>query len=177
MNLKQYIRSEIKRTLKEISVTGTGASTVGGSGEQYTPKNFVNPNKKAKGTKHNYLVQKWGWEEVDMDKNRKNSKTFDIVKLKELRQLIKTELGNHSNNSINEGYNSFKKTVTTKSNRSATRSMINQVRRKIKEIEKVISYTSKLKEELGNEHIQTEAINDLAVQLNELSNKLRSIVG
>lgn len=177
MNLEQYIRSEIRKTLKEMNVTGTGASTSGGSGEQYASKMFINPNKKAKGTKYNYLTQKWGWEEVNLDKNRKNSKTFDVVKLKELKQLIKTEIENISNKNINEGYNSFRKEVTTKSKRSATRSMVNQVRRKIREIEKVISYTSKLKEELGNEHIQIEAINDLAVQLNELSNKLRSIVG
>jgi hypothetical protein len=80
-----------------------------------------------------------------------------------------------SRKKLSEGYHSFKRSVVTRSPRSASNSMIRAVRRKINEIEKVINYSSKLKTEIGGDRISKEQLKELSIKLLELSRKIKSI--
>mgnify|MGYP003336640399 CR=1 FL=1 len=70
------VKELVFKKLKEISATGTGASFTPGSGENYATPFAFNPNKKAKGTQHNYYY-KLGWKNVPVEKLHKTSKAID----------------------------------------------------------------------------------------------------
>ncbi len=77
------------------------------------------------------------------------------------------------NKNIQEGYTNFKKQVSTRTPRSTARAMTSAVRRKIREIEHILEYSSRLREEIGKDNINIEEIRLLSSKLNELSKKLR----
>jgi hypothetical protein len=74
------LRKLIKQTLKEMSVTGTGASFTAGTGAQYATPFAFNPNKKAKGAENIYYY-KLGFKPVNQKQLRKKSKMFDYKDL------------------------------------------------------------------------------------------------
>jgi hypothetical protein len=74
------LRKLIKQTLKEMSVTGTGASFTAGTGTQYATPFAFNPNKKAKGAENIYYY-KLGFKPVNQKQLRKKSKMFDYKDL------------------------------------------------------------------------------------------------
>lgn len=76
---------------------------------------------------------------------------------------------------INEGYNNFKKQVSTRTPRSTARAMTSAVRRKIREIEHVLEYSSRLREEIGKDNVNIDEIKMLSSKLLELSRKLKSL--
>lgn len=76
----ERLRKLIKQTLKEMSVTGTGASFTAGTGAQYATPFAFNPNKNAKGAARNYYL-KMGWKLVDKNKTRKAAKGMEYKDL------------------------------------------------------------------------------------------------
>jgi len=76
----ERLRKLIKQTLKEMSVTGTGASFTPGTGANYATPFAFNPNKKAKGAKNIYYY-KLGFKPVNQKELRKKSKMFDYKDL------------------------------------------------------------------------------------------------
>jgi hypothetical protein len=79
--MKHRIREIVKKVLKEMSATGTGAFFTPGTGANYATPNAFNPNKKAKGTAHNYYVEKLGFKPVDSEKLHKQAKGIDTKQL------------------------------------------------------------------------------------------------
>lgn len=75
----ERIKRLVKQALKEMNVTGTGASFTPGTGEQYATPFAFNSNKKAKGTKNMY--NKLGFKSVNQKQLRKKSKAFDYKDL------------------------------------------------------------------------------------------------
>ena len=72
----------VRKVLKEMSMTGggvAGATFSPGAGAQYATPNAFNPNKKAKGTAHNYYL-KLGYKLVDKSQ-AKHSKVVDYKDL------------------------------------------------------------------------------------------------
>jgi hypothetical protein len=76
----ERLRELIKQTLKEMSVTGTGAGFTAGTGENYATPFAFNPNKKAKEAKNIYYY-KLGFKPVNQKQLRKKSKAFDYKDL------------------------------------------------------------------------------------------------
>ena len=66
--MRERIREIVKKLLHEMSTTG---------GEGYTIPFAFNPNKKAKGTAHNYYVKKLGFKLVDKNKLHKQAKGIE----------------------------------------------------------------------------------------------------
>ena len=71
--MKERIREIVRKILKEMSATGTGASFTPGSGENYaTPVEGVAPN---------YYVKKLGFKLVNKNKLHKQAKGIDTKQL------------------------------------------------------------------------------------------------
>ena len=79
--MKDRIREIVRKILKEMSATGTGASFTPGSGENYATQFAFNPNKKAKGTANNYYVKKLCFKTVDSEKLNKQAKGIESKQL------------------------------------------------------------------------------------------------
>jgi hypothetical protein len=80
---EKQLREVIRKIIKEISMTGggvAGAGTTTGTGMGVATKFAYNPNKKAKGTAHNYYTKKLGFKLVDRSK-AKHSKVMDYKDL------------------------------------------------------------------------------------------------
>jgi len=79
---KGKLREIVKKIIKEMSVTGggvAGATTTAGTGEGVATKYAFNPNRKAKGTSHNYYTDKLGFKEAPS--GRPKSKVMDYKDL------------------------------------------------------------------------------------------------
>ena len=74
------LKEIILKKLSEESATGTGASFTAGAGENYATPAAFNPNKKAKGTAHNYYY-KLGFKPVNAKALNKAAKGIDVKKL------------------------------------------------------------------------------------------------
>lgn len=118
---KSQLKEIIKKSLKETSATGTGASVSGGSGEGVATK---------------YAFKK---------------------------------------KTVSEGYNSFKKQVTTKTPRSSSKTAMRVIKRKLKEINQTLDYSSKLKQELGEAKINEQQVNEILTIVNEINKKLKKL--
>lgn len=71
--MKERIRELVRKVLKEMSATGTGASFTPGTGENYaTPVAGVAPN---------YYVKKLGFKLVNKDKLHKQAKGIESKQL------------------------------------------------------------------------------------------------
>jgi hypothetical protein len=81
MNISEdKLKNIIKKRLKELSSTGTGASFTPGSGAQYATPHAFNPNKKAKGAQNIYYY-KLGFKPVDRKALNKAAKGVEIKQL------------------------------------------------------------------------------------------------
>jgi hypothetical protein len=81
MNNKEKIKELIQKYLKEASATGTGASVIPGEGIGVATKPAFNPNKKAKGTAHNYYYKLSGFKPVDRKKLNDITHGVDVKQL------------------------------------------------------------------------------------------------
>ena len=79
--MKDRIRKIVKKVLREMSATGTGASFTPGTGANYATPFAFNPNKKAKGSVYNYYVKKLGYKPVDKEKLHKQAKGIESKQL------------------------------------------------------------------------------------------------
>ncbi len=85
MNKIDKIKESIKKKVKEISATGTGASFTPGTGANYATPNAFNPNKKAKGAEHIYYY-KLGFKPVNQKALNKQAKGIEVKQLWEEEQ-------------------------------------------------------------------------------------------
>lgn len=194
---KSDLKEIIKKSLKETSTTGTGASVSTGNGEGVATKyafkkktneiKVVNPQKDIK----NLWVEKF---------KEHYFKAFDIAKkymditsstpagsymkvmdqLKDLSPEKSTDmyadlLHLGQKQQVAEGYNSFKKQVTTKTPRSSSKTAMRVIKRKLKEINQTLDYSSKLKQELGEAKINEQHVNEILTIVNEINKKLKKL--
>ena len=80
MSKREKIKELIKKQIKEMSATGTGASFTAGAGENYATPYAFNPNKKAKGAKNIYYY-KLGFKPVNRKALNKKAKGIKVKQL------------------------------------------------------------------------------------------------
>lgn len=159
--LKEYIKSIIRKQLSEESSTGD----IGvGAGPIMTPRAFIpKGQKKNKATK---TAEKLGF------KIAKNKNSM----LKEaLNEIIEQEL-------INEvSYNKFKNEVKYRTKAEQLHKAIREVKRKLQEIDRIVEYTQRMKQELSEgDGIQywnrtNKAVATISEMINHLNNKIKSL--
>jgi hypothetical protein len=174
MDIKEYIKSLVRELLDEIS-------TSGGVGAYSTPFAFA---KKGQGpnaaTKQ---AQRSGWELASG--MPKNSKVLDYKELwkgkkssmnETLLQIIEQELLNEVT------YNKFKKDVKFRTKNEQLHKAIREVKRKLMEIDRIVEYTSRMKQELseGEEGIKywkatQNNVSKISEMVNQLNNKIKNL--
>ena len=173
--LKKEIKLKVLELLKvdEESSTGTGATFQAGAGEQYASNKAYNPNKKAKGTAHNYLKNKWGWKEAPSIPNRSSKmidykqlfedeyETIQDPKTKEFTKRVKIsdkeketikkiqDLITKEKELTNENYSRFRNETKTRSKSEQYHKAILEVKKRTNELNKLLEYATRLKEELN----------------------------
>jgi hypothetical protein len=80
MSKKEQIKELIRKQIKEMSATGTGASFTAGAGANYATPYAFNSNKKAKGAKNIYYY-KLGFKLVNRKALNKKAKGVEIKQL------------------------------------------------------------------------------------------------
>jgi hypothetical protein len=176
---KAALKSAIKAYAREImmneeNVTGSGASFSAGSGENYaTPKAF---GKKGENRAVKFL-KKMGWTVADLTLP-KNSKMFDYKKIYEMKLNDMIEQG-----VLNEvSYGKFKKEVTYRTKSEQLHKAIREVKRKLQEIDRIVEYTSRMKQELseGEDGIKywkatQKNVSNISEMVNQLNNKIKNL--
>ena len=176
---KAALKSAIKAYAREImmneeNVTGTGASFSAGSGENYaTPMAF---GKKGENRAVKFL-KKMGWTVADL-KLPKHSKIFDYKKIYEMKLNDMIEQG-----VLNEvSYGKFKKEVTFRTKSEQLHKAIREVKRKLAEIDRIVEYTSRMKQELseGEDGIKywkatQKNVANISEMVNQLNNKIKNL--
>lgn len=170
MDLKEYIRSLVQQELEEISATGA----IGvGAGPIMTPYAFAKKGQKSNAaTKY---AEKEGWK---VAKKPTTSKVVDykkIFEMKSLNDIIEQEL-------LNEiSYSKFKNEVTYRTKAERLHKAVREVKRKLQEIDRIVEYTSRIKQELSEgDGIQywnrtNSAVANIAEMVNHLNNKIKNL--
>jgi hypothetical protein len=179
---KAALKSAIKAYAREImmneeNVTGGGASFTAGSGENYaTP--FAFGKKKVKGENRAVkFLKKMGWTVADLTLP-KHSKMFDYKKIYEMKLNDMIEQG-----ILNEvSYGKFKKEVTFRTKSEQLHKAIREVKRKLSEIDRIVEYTSRMKQELseGEEGVKywkatQKNVANISEMVNQLNNKIKNL--
>jgi len=182
MDLKEYIKSLVRQQLEEESTTA-------GVPGYMTPAAFApKGQKKNKATKQ---AEEEGWKQTKGETTMpSDSKLYDYktltgkkkkgVKIYEmnesLRDIIKQELLNEVT------YHSFKNEVKFRTKNEQLHKAIREVKRKLAEIDRIVEYTSRMKQELseGEEGIKywkkTESnIAAISEMVNQLNNKIKNL--
>jgi hypothetical protein len=161
-NLRQYIEQLVEDCLKEME----GATSTTAAGGEYTGKYFIGKSDISTYTKDGFTKAK----------PMKNSKTFDVMHFNEsqLDNYVRKEL-------INEiSYRNFNENVSKITpERKITRALA-EVKKRVKEIEQVIEYSARLKDENTIKkdsfwESKVEQLNDLSERLNELSQNVKKL--
>ena len=176
---KLALKSAIKAYAREImmneeNVTGGGATFNAGYGENYaTPRAF---RKKGENRAVKFL-KKMGWTVADLTLP-KNSKMFDYKKIYEMKLNDMIEQG-----VLNEvSYGKFKKEVTYRTKSEQLHKAIREVKRKLQEIDRIVEYTSRMKQELseGEDGIRywkatQKNVANISEMVNQLNNKIKNL--
>jgi len=174
------LKSAIKAYAREImmneeNITGSGASFNAGSGENYaTPYAF---GKKKGDNRAVKFLKKMGWTVADLTLP-KNSKMFDYKKIYEMKLNDMIEQG-----VLNEvSYGKFKKEVTYRTKSEQLHKAIREVKRKLQEIDRIVEYTSRMKQELseGEDGIKywkatQKNVANISEMVNQLNNKIKNL--
>ena len=174
MDLKEYIKSLIRKQLEEESTTA-------GVPGYLTPKAF-SPNKSLKNAATKYAM-KMGWKLASG--MPKKSKVVDYKELwkgkkssmnETLLQIIEQELLNEVT------YNKFKNDVKFRTKNEQLHKAIREVKRKLQEIDRIVEYTSRMKQELseGEEGIKywkatQNNVSKISEMVNHLNNKIKNL--
>ena len=167
MDIKEYIKQLVRELLDE-------ETTSGDAGPYSTPLAFA---KKGQGpnaaTKQ---AQRSGW------KLAKKPTTSDIVDYKKIFQevklntLIKQELLNEVT------YNKFKNDVKHRTKSEQLHKAIREVKRKLAEIDRIVEYTSRMKQELSEDEggisywkTTQNNIGKISEMVNHLNNKIKNL--
>jgi hypothetical protein len=163
--VKDFIKKQILELIKVDEESATG-------GEGYLGITAYNPNKKAKGTAHNYLKSKWGWKDAPSVPNRpskmidykqlfqeeeietiQNPETKEFTKkvkisdkdketIEKIKALMAKEL-------TNENYSRFRNETKTRSKSEQYHKAILEVKKRTNELNRLLEYAGRLKEELN----------------------------
>ena len=178
MSLKEYIKSLVRKELEEQS--STGAIGVG-AGPIATP-NWVAP----KGQKKNAATVAAEKQGMKVTKGiPKHSKMLDYKELwpgkksamnESIENIVKEELLNEVT------YHKFKNEVKFRTKNEQLHKAIREVKRKLSEIDRIVEYTSRMKQELseGEEGLKywknTEKnVSTISEMINQLNNKIKNL--
>jgi len=166
MDLKKYIEELVRKELEEMS--GSGAA-----GPYSTPYAFAKPGQKSNAAVKN--AEESGWK---LAKKPKTSKVVDYKKIFEVKtqDIIDQEL-------INEAtYSKFKKDISYRSKTEMLHKGIKEVKRKLAEIDRIVEYTSRMKQELseGEEGIKywkatVNNVTQISEMVNNLNEKIKNL--
>jgi len=170
MDLKEYIRSLVQQELEEISATGD----IGvGAGPIMTPYAFAKKGqKKNAATKY---AEKLGYK---VAKKPKTSKVVDykkIFEMKSLNDIIDQELLNEVT------YNKFKTEVKFRTKSEQLHKAIREVKKKLQEIDRIVEYTSRMKQELSEDgginywKATQKNVGQISEMINQLNNKIKNL--
>jgi len=167
MDLKEYIKQLVRELLDEMSTSGD-------AGAYSTPFAFARkgqgPNAATK------QAERSGWK---LAKKPTTSKVVDYKKIFQevkLKELIEQELLNEVT------YSKFKKDVKFRTKSEQLHKAIREVKRKLQEIDRIVEYTSRMKQELseGEEGIRywkatQNNIGKISEMVNHLNNKIKNL--
>lgn len=172
-NLKEYIKTLVRELLDEMSASGD-------AGPYSTPFAFA---KKGQGpnaaTKQ---AEKSGWKLAGG--MPKNSKVLDYKELwkgkksamnETLEKIIKEELLNEVT------YNKFKKDVKFRTKSEQLHKAIREVKKKLQEIDRIVEYTSRMKQELSEDgginywKATQKNVATISEMVNQLNNKIKNL--
>jgi hypothetical protein len=174
MDIKEYIKSLVYEMLDEMSVSGD-------AGGYLTPQAFAKKGQGANAATKQ--AQRSGWKLAGG--MPKNSKVLDYKELwkgkkssmnETLLQIIGQELLNEVT------YNKFKKDVKFRTKNEQLHKAIREVKRKLMEIDRIVEYTSRMKQELseGEEGIKywkatQNNVSKISEMVNHLNNKIKNL--
>ena len=166
MDLKEYIKQLVRELLDEMSTSGD-------AGAYSTPFAFA---KKGQGpnaaTKQ---AEKSGWK---LAKKPKTSKVVDykkIFEVKKLQDIIKEELLNEVT------YHKFKSEVKFRTKSEQLHKAIREVKKKLQEIDRIVEYTSRMKQELSEDgginywKATQKNVATISEMVNQLNNKIKNL--
>jgi hypothetical protein len=166
MDLKAYIEELVRQELEEMSGTG--------GGEAYaTPYAFSRKGQGANLATKN--AEESGWK---LAKKPKTSKVVDykkIFEVKKLQDIIKEELLNEVT------YHKFKKDVKFRTKSEQLHKAIREVKRKLAEIDRIVEYTSRMKQELSEDgginywKATQKNVATIAEMVSHLNNKIKNL--
>ena len=167
MDLKAYIKELVRKELEEMSGTG--------GGEAYaTPFAFAKKGQGANLATKN--AEESGWK---LAKKPKTSKVVDykkIFEVKSLNDIIEQELLNEVT------YSKFKSEVKFRTKSEQLHKAIREVKKKLAEIDRIVEYTSRMKQELseGEDGIKywkatQKNVATIAEMVNHLNNKIKNL--
>jgi hypothetical protein len=166
MDLKAYIKELVRKELEEMSGTG--------GGEAYaTPFAFARKGQGANLATKN--AEKSGWK---LAKKPTTSKVVDykkIFEVKSLNDIIEQELLNEVT------YSKFKKDVKFRTRSEQLHKAIREVKRKLAEIDRIVEYTSRMKQELSEEgginywKATQKNVATISEMVNQLNNKIKNL--
>jgi hypothetical protein len=167
MDLKEYIKQLVRELLDEISTTS--------GGEAYsTPFAFTKKGQGANAATKQ--AQRSGWK---LAKKPTTSKIVDYKKIFQevkLQELIKQELLNEVT------YSKFKKDVKHRTKSEQLHKAIREVKRKLMEIDRIVEYTSRMKQELSEDEggisywkATQNNIGKISEMVNQLNNKIKNL--
>jgi hypothetical protein len=173
IKLKEYIKELVKQELDEMSVSGD-------AGAYLTPKAF-SPKGQGKNAATTQAV-KSGWKLAGG--MPKNSKVYDYKELwkgkksamnETLLNIIEKEL-------INEvTYGKFKKEVKHRTKSEQLHKAIREVKKKLAEIDRIVEYTSRMKQELSEDgginywKATQKNVATISEMVNQLNNKIKNL--
>jgi hypothetical protein len=174
VDLKEYIKQLVRELLDEMSTSGD-------AGAYSTPLAFARkgqgPNAATK------QAQRSGWKLAPG--MPKNSKVLDYKEMwpgkksamnETLKELIKQELLNEVT------YSKFKKEVKHRTKSEQLHKAIREVKRKLQEIDRIVEYTSRMKQELSEDEggisywkATQNNIGKISEMVNQLNNKIKNL--
>ena len=166
-NLKEYIKTLVRELLDE-------ESTSGDAGGYLTPNAFSK-----KGQKSNGAIEAAKSQGMKLVKKPTTSKVVDYKKVFEMNESIKTIIEEEL---LNEAtYKQFKSEVKHRTKAEQLHKAMREVRKKINEIDRIVDYTQRMKQELSEGDGvaywgRTEkAVAQIAEMVNHLTNKINNL--
>jgi predicted transcriptional regulator len=171
MDLKEYIKSLVNQMIDEESSSAD-------AGAYLTPKAFS-----PKGQKKNLATKqaiKSGWK---LAKKPTTSKVVDYKKIFEQTPMKESLLDIIEKELLNEvTYGKFKKDVKFRTKSEQLHKAIREVKRKLAEVDRIVEYTSRMKQELsenesGLNYWKATQKNVAAISemVNQLNNKIKNL--
>jgi hypothetical protein len=173
MDLQEYIKQLVQQELDEMSVSGD-------AGGYLTPNAFAPKGQKTNAATAQALRS--GFKKAPG--MPKNSKVFDYKELwkgkksamnETLLQIIEQELLNEVT------YGKFKKDVKHRTKSEQLHKAIREVKRKLAEIDRIVEYTSRMKQELSEDgginywKATQKNVATISEMVNQLNNKIKNL--